>query len=167
MARDITTINKLIKTIKTRSAKQREDIQQALVECALFAYEDRNTDPAIRLFAAVGNDTNRKAMSHWLSTNACIHFKDEKPVLSDKRQKEMAEFTAEERAEYLESLATAPKWHEHAADSNTATNVWDHGEQLEKLREYLDKVAKRAKKNNDAELAKLATLMAANITKVE
>ena len=148
MARNANKIRSLIKSISTRSAKQRSDIQEALVECALFVFEDRNTDPAIRLFGAIGGETHRAGMSKWLSLNAAVHFKEGKPLLSDERQKEMVEeLTA---AEYEERIRSMPAWFDMDEDNNKATNVWDSALQIKKLDEYLMKQVKQFAKHDSA-----------------
>jgi len=163
--RNASRINKLIKSIKGRSAAQNADIQTALVECALFAFEDRNTDPAIRLFDAVSNGTNRKAMAHWLSLNACIHFKDGKPVLSDKRQKEMQGSMATSDVEA--ELANAAPWYELATESNKPENIWDGAAKLEGLRKYLAKLDKESKEAGDTGMHDIATKLLAAINAEE
>lgn len=165
MARNSTLINKLIYRIGRRDTLMRQDIHNALVECALHAMEDRNVDPAIRLFKAVGNSVNRKGMSKWLSLNACIHFKDDAPMLSDIRQKAMAAFSVEEKTTYIASLSSGLKWYEFAKETNTATNLWDHDRQLGMVLDYVDNMSKRAKKANDAALGKTMSELAAILTK--
>lgn len=148
MARNSTKFRKLVSIIKSRSAKQRIDIQEALVECAMFAFEDRNVDPAIRLFEAVGGETHRAGMSKWLSLNAAVHFKDGRPMLSDAKQKELAgSMTA---SEYEQSIREMPAWYVMDEANNNATNVWDTSEFLKKVDEYLLGAIKKAKKHDAA-----------------
>ena len=76
----------LIGKINKSTSERRSDIQEALVFAACIAQRDRNVDPVIRLFAVIGNETNRKAIAHWLSANAPVFFKEDMAELSDKRQ---------------------------------------------------------------------------------
>lgn len=158
MARTTKKINALIGSIKTASAKRRNDIQEALVECAMFVFEDRNTDPFKRLFAAVGNETNKKAMSHWASLNGLVHFKDEVPVLSDARQKETAGSVTP--SEFEKDLRQQTPWFDFASEGNKARNVWDSVEFVKGLEAYLDKQVKKAGKE-DSVLADIVSKAAA------
>ena len=88
-------------------------------------------------------------MLKWASIYAPVHFKDEKVVLSDKRQKEY-DGTAEELAA---ELATAEKWYALAKPEPIA-NPWDSKKFAENLALYLENAAKKADKQ-DHELAKL------------
>lgn len=160
---EIKQLNTLIAKIGKNSKSLKADIQSALVGCAFFAQRDRNVDPAIRLFQAIGNEGNRKAMSHWLSTYAPIHFKDEKPLLSDKRQKEYAG-TAQE---FAEELNAAPAWYEFASEGNKAVNVWDGMQQLERLRNQINKLAEKASKEGDTVFAELMNELVAKVNDVE
>lgn len=137
-------LSALIKGISQTSAKQRENIHTALVQCAYYAAFDRNMDPAIRLFQAVGGETHKAGMSKWLSLYAPIHFKDGAPLLSDKRQKEIT-VTSEE---FFADLATAPKWYEIDEGNNRVVNAWDTGAFIHKVDEYLLKAIERVKKHD-------------------
>lgn len=146
MARNTKKLTALLSSITKASQKRRNDIQDALVECAMFVYEDRNTDPFKRLFAAVGNETNKKAMSHWASLNGLVHFKDEVPVLSDARQKETAGSVTP--AEFEADLRLQAPWFEYASEGNKARNVWDSIEFVKGLEAYLDRQVAKAGKND-------------------
>lgn len=141
-------LNALITSIVKGAAKQRDIIHEALVGCAYQAAFHRNTDPARRLFEGIGNGVHKRAMSQWLSLNAPIHFNDERPVLSDARQKGLTVSEAEFHAE----LGAAPKWYEHNARSNSAANAWDSMERVRGLVEYIEALKRKALKN-DATLA--------------
>jgi hypothetical protein len=146
MSRSSKLINALIKGISTRSAKQRSDIQTALIECAMFVFEDRNTDPAKRLFAAVGGETHRAGMSKWLSLNGAVHFKDGAPLLSDERQKELTGSML--AAEYEAQIRAMPAWFDMDEDNNKAINVWDTAAQIKKFDDYFLSFIKRVGKHD-------------------
>jgi hypothetical protein len=171
MARNTSRINKLIGRIGTRSAHQRQDIGEALIEVAMFAFEDRNTDPAINLFKAVsGGGVATAAMSKWLSTFACIHFKEDKPVLSDKRQKEASSTQTPAAHELM--LKDATPWYLMDGKKDKAPNIWDGDEQIEKLKAHLLQLQTKASKNGDMKTADTvqqvyADLLATVKTKVE
>jgi hypothetical protein len=146
-------LSKLIKKIGTTAKSQRDNIQLALVSCAYYATFDRNADPAIRLFNAIGGETYKAGMSKWLSLYAPVHFKDGKPMLSDKRQKEMVNSMTTD--EFLAEMDNAPAWYEIDAANNTAPNVWDSLAFAEKQAMHLENAASKAEKNGDANLAEL------------
>lgn len=146
MARTTKKINALIGAIAKASQKRRNNVQEALIECALFVFEDRNTDPFLRLFKAIGNETNKKAMAHWASLNGLIHFKDEVPKLSDARQKEAAATMTP--AEFEADLRKQAPWYDYASEGNKARNVWDSIEFVKGLEAYLDKQVAKAGKND-------------------
>ena len=149
----LTTANftDLIGKINKGTTERRNDIQEALIFAACIAQRDRNTDPVIRLFAVIGNETNRKAISHWLSINAPIYFKDEMPKLADRKQREY-DGTMEELEAWLRKQ---PEWFKHATKTNVADNVWDSNEFAESIAKYLEKAAKKAESNGDPTLAAL------------
>lgn len=140
-------INKIGKAAKT----QRDNIQQALAACAYYATFDRNVDPAIRLFNAIGGETYKAGMSKWLSLYAPIHFKDGKPMLSDKRQKEITA-TVEE---FVAHIDAAPAWYAIDEGNNKTPNIWDSLKFAEQQALHLENAAKKAEKNGDHELAQL------------
>lgn len=146
-------LNALITSIGKRSATMREDIQAALIGCAFNAQMHRNTDPFNRLFAAVGAGTRLEGMLKWASLYAPVHFKDEKVILSDKRQKEAANagITSEECQATLDA---SEKWYA-LAKPEPIQNPWDSGKFAEGLALYLEQAAKKAEKNGDPTLAAL------------
>lgn len=154
-------LSSLIKSIGAAAAKQREQVQQALIGCAYHAQVHRNTTPFDQLFTAVGNGVRKEGMLKWASLYAPVHFKDGQVILSDKRQKETA---AASEAQVIEALEAAPLWCDLAKPEPVA-NPWDHSEQLAKLREYMDNFAKKAKKNNDTALVETINLMSVELTK--
>jgi len=148
---DQKALSALIKKIGGTAKTQRDNIQQALVSCAYYATFDRNVDPAIRLFQAIGGETYKAGMSKWLSLYAPVYFKDGKPMLADKRQKEMkATLTAEEFTAEMDQSAL---WYEIDAENNKAPNVWDSLKFAEQQALHLENAAKKAEKNGDVELA--------------
>ena len=146
---ELKKLTSLISSISKKSATLRDDIQDALIGCAEQAQLHRNTTPFNNLFKAVGAGTRLEGMLKWASLYAPVHFKDEKVVLSDKRQKEY-DGTAEELAA---TLASSEKWYAIAKPEPIA-NPWDSKKFAETLALYLENAAKKADKN-DHELAKL------------
>ena len=146
-------LSKLIKKIGSTSKSQRDNIQQALVSCAYYAVFDRNADPAIRLFNAIGGETYKAGMSKWLSLYAPVYFKEGKPLIADKRQKEMANAMTVE--DFAAEMDKATAWYEIDATRNITPNVWDSFEFAKKQATHLQNAADKAEKNGDAELAKL------------
>lgn len=146
MARSTKKFNSLLGSITKASQKRRNDVQEAMIECALFVFEDRNTDPFLRLFKAVGNETNKKAMSHWASLNGLVHFVDGAVKLSDKRQKEAAGTMTP--SEFEADLRLQAPWYEHASEGNKPANVWDSIEFVKGLEAYLDKQVAKAMKQD-------------------
>lgn len=137
----------LINSIKAGAAKQREQVQEACVQAALYAFTDRNTDPAKRLMEAVGAGVHKAGISKWLSLNAPIHFNDKGAQLSDKRQKELAgSMTADE---FEAEIRAMPAWFAMDEENNKTPNVWDGLATLEKEIAHLRKLAEKANKNGD------------------
>lgn len=121
---EIAKLNVIIKNIQKRNASQTKAIQTALEGVAFHAVFHGNLDPAIRLFEAVGNSTNRTAMSHWLTWAPQngekllpFYFKDDKPALSSKAQKAMATMR---REEFEDALKMIPAWHTLGRKENVA-----------------------------------------------
>lgn len=160
-------LNRLVTDIIKDSAKQRDKIQAALIGCAYqVQFHNGNLDPLIRLLDGVGNNVNRKAMSHWISVNAPVHFVDGAPKVSVQRAKEC---TATE-AEFLIDLETRAPWYDFAKRTNTTSNAWDSEAEAKKVAEYLHKAYEKAVKNDSALAALLKGVdlqMAAIITKIE
>lgn len=137
----------LINSIKAGAAKQREQVQEACIQAALYAFTDRNTDPAKRLIEAVGAGVHKAGISKWLSLNAPIHFNDKGAQLSDKRQKELAgAMTAEE---FEAEIRAMPAWYAMDEENNKTPNVWDRLATLKKEVAHLRKLAEKANKNGD------------------
>lgn len=64
----IKKLNAQIKSIKSKTAKWRDDVQLCLVGCAQFAFDDRNVDPCTNLVNAVqGADVT--AVIHWIEAH--------------------------------------------------------------------------------------------------
>lgn len=158
----IKTLNSLIKKIGSNAAQQRKDIQEALIGCAVIAQRDRNLDPAIRLFEAVGNGVYKAGMSKWLSLNAPVHFKDDKPLLSDARQKEYQDSIETFEAE----IRLTVEWYAIDKENNKAPNVWDCLAVFTKEAAHLSKLAERAAKEGDVEAARALKEAHAVIAKV-
>ncbi len=137
----------LINSIKAGAAKQRDQIQEACIQAALYAFADRNTDPAKRLMEAVGAGVHKASISKWLSLNAPIHFNDKGACLSDKRQKELASSMTVE--EFEAEIRAMPAWYVMDEANNKAQNIWDGLATLEKEIAHLRKLAEKANKNGD------------------
>lgn len=144
-------LNALIKKIAGNAKSLREDIQTALIGCAIIAQRDRNTTPFNQLFEAVGEGTRKEGMLKWSAIYAPIHFKNGEVKLSDKRQKEY-DGTIEQFAADLEN---APKWYEMAKPEPIA-NPWDSAKFATALADYLVKAAEKAEKNGDETLGRIA-----------
>jgi hypothetical protein len=145
MAIEIKKLNSLIKKIGTTAAKQRAEIQEALIGCAVIAQRDRNTDPTIRLFAVVGTGVYRAGMSKWLSLNAPIHFVNGEPKLSSDRQKEKEIEVGYTIAQFEENIRAMPTWFDVDKENNKEPNVWDSVKFATNFKEYLHKAFEKAK----------------------
>lgn len=145
MQKDLEKLSALIDTLRgvpvkrsTRYAK----IQEALISVAVFAQRDRNTDPAIRLLAAIGTGVYRAGVSKWLTLNAPIHFVDGEPKLSSDRQKEKECEVGYSIAQYESDLRASAPWFEIGKKSS-AQNAWDTQKQLTELQSHLDRAVSR------------------------
>jgi hypothetical protein len=143
---ELKKLNQLIGTISKGAKKQRADIQDALIGCAEFVYKDRNLDPLIRLLAAIGTGVNRRAVGKWASLNMPVHFKDEKPQISDKRHTELCNTYA--LTDYLILTAEQAPWYDMDG-TNKAENVWDTSVEMGKVEKYLADEVKKARANGD------------------
>lgn len=146
---ELKKLNTLIKTIGRNATTQREQIQEALIGCALYAFSaERNIDPFKNLFAAVGTGVHKAGMSKWASLHAPVHFANDEVKLSSDRQKEM--FNTITAEQYEADLRAAPEWYVMGESSNKSPNVWDAAEAFNKLIEQMGKLGKKADKNGDS-----------------
>jgi hypothetical protein len=143
---ELKKLNTLIGSISRGATKQRVDIQDALIGCAEFVYKDRNLDPLIRLLAAIGKGVNRRAVGKWASLNMPVHFKDEKPQISDKRHAETV--NTYDLTDYLILTAEQAPWFDMDG-SNKAENVWDTSIEMAKVEKYIADEVKKARTNGD------------------
>ena len=97
----------LIGKINQSTSERRTMIQDALEFAAYCAFADRNADPAIRLFAVVGRETNRQNMAAWLEQNAPIGFKDGVPFFHEKKWKSFGGLLSE----FEQCVAQATPWY--------------------------------------------------------
>ena len=73
---ELKKLNAQIKSIATKTAKWRDDVQLCLVGCAQFAFDDGNVDPATRLVKAV-KGADATALIHWIEKHMpCVWVKD-------------------------------------------------------------------------------------------
>lgn len=147
---ELKKLNTLISSIGKKSSTLRDDIQAALIGCAEQAQLHRNTTPFNNLFKAVGAGTRLEGMLKWASLYAPVHFKDEKVLLSDKRQKEF-DGTVEELAATLEA---SEKWYA-IAKPEKVENPWDSFKFAETIALHLEQAAKKAEKNGDTNLSQI------------
>lgn len=138
-------LSQLIKVIASNATKQRDQIQAALVGCALQAYHG-NPNYARDLFGAVGTGVRVKAMSHWLSLNAPIYFKNGVAEIATERRKEIANSVTLEQ--FAADLAAQPAWYEHGKQDTVPTNIWDSASFIKKVDEYMLDAIKKANKND-------------------
>ena len=148
---ELKKLNALITSINTKSAKLRDDIQDALIGCAEQVTLHRNTTPFNNLFKAVGTGTRLEGMLKWASLYAPVHFKDGLVMLSDKRQKEMVNTMSPD--ELASELANSGKWYA-IAKPEKVENPWDSLKFAETVALYIENAVKKADKN-DPVLAKL------------
>ena len=152
MAIEIKKLNTLIGVIGKNASKLREDIQTALIGCAYHAQLHRNTDPFNRLFEAVGTGTRLEGMLKWATLYAPVYFRDGKVLVSDKRQKEIANTLSGD--EFEATLLDSEKWYA-IAKPEPVKNPWDASKFAEALALYLENAAKKAEKAGDASMAKI------------
>lgn len=152
------SFTKVIDDINKGTTERRGQIHEALMFCAYCARADRNADPAIRLFAVVGRETNRQNMAQWLSQNAPIGFKDGVPFFHEKKAKL---YDDQSLVEFEASIQNATKWY---MLKNETSEVKDTLDILELIRNAVKKgenaVKKGEKKIEHAELlAEVAALL--------
>lgn len=144
----------LLDTINKGTTERRSQIQDALEFAAYCAQADRNADPAIRLFAVVGRETNRQNMATWLEQNAPIGFKDEVPFFHEKKWKGFEGLLSE----FEECLALAPKWW---TLKTKGAAVKDTIDVLELIRNLIKSAEGKAKKGIKVEHAEMLVELAA------
>lgn len=134
----------LIADINTGTTTRREQLDTALRFAAFHAAVHRNSDPALRLFAVVGRESNLRGMARWLSTNAPIAFKDEVPFFHEKMWKlNYKECSALEIEREIQGAL--PFWRVKAKDE--AVEDTPPMDVMEELRAVLAKVANQVKAN--------------------
>lgn len=131
----------LIDKINKSTSERRSMIQDALEFAAYCAFADRNADPAIRLFAVVGRETNRQNMATWLAQNAPIGFKDGAPFFHEKKYK-MIDRT---KVEFEQDVADATPWY---MLKTGASEINDTVDVLELIRHLVKKVEGQVKKGS-------------------
>ena len=129
----------LIGKINQSTSERRAMIQDALEFAAYCAFADRNADPAIRLFAVVGRETNRQNMATWLAQNAPIGFKDGVPFFHEKKWK-MIDRTL---VEFEQDVADATPWY---MLKTSASEVKDTVDVLDLIRHLVKSAESKAKK---------------------
>lgn len=127
------SFSSLIDKINKSTSDRRQDIQAALEFAAYCAQADRNADPAIRLFAVVGRETNRQNMAKWLSELAPIGFKDGTPFFHEKKWKGWTGTLVE----FEQGLFDAVPWY---LLKTAASEIPDTVDVLEQLRHFLKKL---------------------------
>lgn len=129
----------LLDTINKGTTERRSQIQDALEFAAYCAQADRNADPAIRLFAVVGRETNRQNMATWLEQNAPIGFKDGVPFFHEKKWK-MIDRTL---VEFEQDVADATPWY---MLKTSASEIKDTVDVLDLIRHLVKSAEGKAKK---------------------
>ena len=133
----------LLSKINEDTSTRRARLQCALRHAAYHAALHRNADPAIRLFAVVGRETNVRGMAKWLEANAPIAFKEGVAFFHEKKWKtNYATATGVEiECELMEAL---PFWRVKDA----ATEIQDTQlDVLDELRAVLTRISNQAKVN--------------------
>lgn len=155
------TFTALLSAINKGTTERRQQIQDALEFAAYCAQADRNADPAIRLFAVVGRETNRQNMATWLSDYAPIGFKDGVPFFHEKKWKMWTGTLAEFEAE----VTNAPRWY---TLKTPAAEIKDTVDVAELLRHLVKKcegqIRKGGKKVEHAELLAQVSALVNNAT---
>ena len=143
------TFTALLHDINKGTTERRAQIQDALEFAAYCAQADRNADPAIRLFAVVGRETNRQNMATWLSDYAPIGFKDGVPFFHEKKWKLWTGTVAEFETE----IASAIRWWNIRTPASEVKDTVDVAELLRQLVKKCERnVTKGDKKVEHAEL---------------
>ena len=156
---EASNLSRLIKRIASHAKTQRDDIHMALIGCTYHCVAYRNTQPFNQLFDAVGAGVRKEGMLKWASLNAPVYFNDGRVVLSDQRQKEIANTIGVEV--HMANLVPLPKWYEITKPEPVA-NPWDSHKFIEGLAEYLAGAKKKADKNG-ADGAVLDSIYAAEM----
>ena len=133
----------LLSEINTGTTLRREQLQSALDFCAYHSGVHKNADPAIRLFAVVGRETNVKSMARWLEANAPIGFKDGVAFFHEKKWKmDFKEATACEIESEIKGAL--PFWRVKSSEDAIKDTPMDAAELL---RAVLTSIANQAKVN--------------------
>ena len=135
--------SELLREINKDTSTRRAKLQCALRHAAFHAALHRNADPAIRLFAVVGRETNLRGMAKWMEANAPIAFRDGVAFFHEKKWKtNYASATGVEiEAELMEAL---PFWRVKDATAEIQDTKLDV---LDELRAVLAKISNQAKVN--------------------
>ena len=128
----IKKLNAQIKSIKSKTAKWRDDVQLCLVGCAQFAFDDRNVDPCTNLVNAVqGADVT--AVIHWIE----VHM----PAVWMKSEGKFR-FNKSFDGDYDAITLMAEPWWELAKTAREVSSTFDA---LEAVRHLIDRIEREIK----------------------
>jgi hypothetical protein len=134
--------SELVSKINSSTTERRAMIQQALAYAAYYSVKDRNADPALRLFAVVGRETNRQNMADWLSEYGAIGFKDGVPFFHEKKWKDLSASTL---MQVEEEINNAPGWW---AKRSATSEIKDTVDVLELIRAAIKRGESAIKKGD-------------------
>lgn len=132
----------LVDRINTSTTERREMIQKALAYAAYYSIKDRNADPALRLFAVVGRETNRQNMADWLSEHGAIGFKDNAPFFHEKKWKDH-NGNFHSMVELEAALKVAPQWWAKRSHTSEIKDTVDVLELIRAIVKKCDKVKEK------------------------
>lgn len=153
MAAKKNPLDALIDRIGHNAKSLRDDIQAALIGCALDAFEHKSDARMKRLFNAAGGGARLKAMRIWCMALAPIYFKDGAPCFSKDRLKQLHEAHASV-ADYEIYLREHQAWHQiEESGDEKAPQGYSAATLLINEQKRLDAAIAKAVKNADEETA--------------
>ncbi len=115
-----------VNAIKNNSAKFAEDVHEVLITATFYAHTTGDIRPFNRVLEAVGDGTRKKGITMWIELIAGIgRVKDGEIVLNKKARNE-AGITSEERFADIEPDLRAVRWDQVVGKEKVAS-VFDEG----------------------------------------
>lgn len=110
--KNIKELNTAIRSLKTRSATYRADVQTALISCAFHSAKDGQITPFNDLLEAVGNGVRKAGIVMWAETFGFVQFsaKDGNFINNKASRKDLAVANEDDFAPYLKSIDASPSW---------------------------------------------------------
>jgi hypothetical protein len=150
----IAALQALFGTIKSDAATFANNVQEALITCAYFAFKDGNTTPFNQLLAAVGNGTHIAGITRWIELVAGIGRVNKGVIILNKKVRDESGVIDEVTFQPFYDEMSKVMWL-NAAPKQKAESVFDEADYVKRVVAKLTKEGypKLAAMIKDTELA--------------